>query len=271
MLVLPIVNKKRVMNVQLEFKNKKKIKQGVLFSLAGASDIIVNREKFSDSSFYDSKDEARAIDFIRSKSILYPRKFLVTTKALKDGEFYDVYEVCQPPKKVNDCLDKLYSKTIIDLKEEMPKEEARGRYVSFEKLGFDKFLTDEKIAELQRIVREERDIKAWPRLFQEAGVADLSETLDFLSNFEFTVVPGTSISEESLVETLKALSVLKTRDYKYLNKYYMMAKSNAEVYTKISYINKILYDKPLYLIQSKTQKEKSLIKKIADKEYSSVA
>lgn len=271
MLVLPIVNKKRVMNVQLEFKNKRKIKKSVLFSLAGASDIIVNREKFSDSSFYDSKDENRVIDFIRSKSILYPRKFLVTTRALKDDEFYDVYEVEQPPKKVNDYLDKLYSRTIIDLKEEIPGEVSRGKYVSFEQLGIDKYLTDEKIAELQRIVQEERDMKVWPELFEKAGVADLSETLEFLSNFEFTVIPGTSISEESLEETLKALSVLKTRDFKNLNKYYMMAKSNAEVYTKISYINKVLYDKPLYLIQSKGQKEKSLIKKIDDKEYGSVA
>ena len=38
-----------------------------------------------------------------------------------------------------------------------------------------------------------------------------------------------------------------------------MAKRNAAIYTKISYINKIMYDKPLTLIQS--EKQKQLVKK----------
>lgn len=98
MLVLPIVNKRRVMNVQIRLKNAEKIRKGVAYDDAVESEIIVNREKFSESSYSTSKDENAPIDFIRSKSILYPRNFLVTTKEENDSNLYDVYEVSQPPK-----------------------------------------------------------------------------------------------------------------------------------------------------------------------------
>lgn len=271
MLVLPIVNKRKVLNVRLEYKNKKKIRSGVNYDDAQESDIIVNREKFSESIFKDSGDVNAPIDFIRSKSLLYPRDFLVTTKEENDSDLYDVYEVAQPPRKVNDNLDKLYSKAITDLRMEIPGASNRGRYVSFEQLGIGDHLTDEKIAALQRIVKEERDERRWPLLFREAGIADLSETIDFINNFECTVISDTSIPEESLQDTLRAMSVINTRDYRNLSNYYAMAKKNTEIYTKISYINKIIYDKPLTLIHSYSKKQKQLVKKMDEVEHKKVA
>ena len=50
MLILPIVNKNRVMNVEIKIKNASKIKTGVYSDDVGESDIIVNREKFSNST-----------------------------------------------------------------------------------------------------------------------------------------------------------------------------------------------------------------------------
>ena len=47
MLILPIVNKRRVMNVQIKLKDASKVRKGVCYDDAGESDIIVNREKFS--------------------------------------------------------------------------------------------------------------------------------------------------------------------------------------------------------------------------------
>lgn len=269
MLMLPIVNKRKVMIGKLEFKRKRKIRCGVNYADAKNSDIIVNREKFSESIFKDSKDVNAPIDFIRSKSLLYPRDFLVTTKEERDSNLYDVYEVAQPPKKVNDNLDKLYSKVITDLQNEIPGDDRRGRYISFKDLGIDEHLTDEKIATLQKIVKEERDMSRWPELFEEAGIADLCETVEYFKNFECIVIADSSIPEDSLQDTLKALATIKTRDFKNLNKFYNMAKSNKEIYTKISYINKLLYDKPLSLIQSKSQKQ--LVKKIDEVEYKKVA
>ena len=260
MLIVPIVNNKRVMNVQIRLKNASKIREGVSYDDAKESDIIVNREKFSESSFVESRDAKAPTDFVRSKSLLYPRSFLITTKEEKDSSLYDVYEVAPPPKKVNDSLDKLYGKALTDLRKEIPGVKNRGRYVSFEKLGLHVHLTEEKITQLQHIIKE-HDESEWPRLFQEAGIADLGETVDFLDNFECKILSDHTIPEESLQDTLKAMEAINTRDYRHLKNYYHMAKKNTDIYTKISYISKMLYDKPLVLSQSKGQNPKQLIKK----------
>lgn len=267
MLILPIVNKNRVMNVSIRLRGAAKIRQGVYSEGTRESEIIVNREKFSESSFKDSKDVSAAVNFIRSRSLLHPRSFLVTTKSEADSSCYDVYEVAQPPKKVNDNLDKLYSKAITDLRKEIPGRKDRGRYVSFEELGIDKHLTNEKISKLQEIVRNERDTSKWPQLFKEAGIADLSETLEFINNFECTVIADSTIPETSLQDTINAMADLNTREFRHLNKYYSRAKSNTDIYTKISYINKIIYDQPLTLINSRRQNPKQLIKKKDESEY----
>ena len=259
MLILPIINKNRVMNVEIKLRNARKIKTDVYSEESRESDIIVNREKFSNSIFKNSREENAPTDFIRAKSILYPRNFLVTTKQKTDSKYYDVYEVGQPPRRVNECLDKLYGKAITDLRKEIPGVKNRGRYVSFEKLGMDKYLTNEKIAKLQRVVKEEQDQSKWPEIFEREGIADVSNTLDFINNFECTVVSDTTIPEASMQDTLKSLEIINTRDYRQLNKYYIMAKRNADIYKKISYINKIMYDQPLTLIQS--EKQKQLVKK----------
>lgn len=266
MLVFPIVNKRKIVNVKIALRNAEKIRTGVMYDDAIESDIIVNRTKFSESSLSDSNDINAPVDFIRSKSMLYPRKFLVTTKEKANSELYDVYEVAPPPKKVNDNLDKLYSKAITDLRKEVPDSKVNGRYISFDDLGIGDDLTEEKIARLQKIVKEEPDESRWPRLFEEAGITDLQDTVDFMNNFECFVLSDSEIPETSLQDSLKALSVINTRDFRNLKKYYSMAKSNTEIYTKISYINKIIYDKPLTLRQVRKESQKQLIKKMDEVE-----
>ena len=61
MLILPIVNKNRVMNVSIRLKDAVKVRRGVCYDDASQSEIIVNREKFSESTFKDSKDVSAAI------------------------------------------------------------------------------------------------------------------------------------------------------------------------------------------------------------------
>lgn len=265
MLVVPIVNKEpinktnRILYVGVRFRNVKKMKPSVFYNYDNESDIIVNGQNFSNSIFKNSIEENAPTDFIRAKSINYPRNFLVTTKINTDSKSYDIYEVEQPPKKVNECLDKLYGKAITDLRKEIPGVKNRGRYVSLEKLGMDEYLTDEKIEKLQEIVSEEPDQSKWPELFEKAGIADVSKTVDFINNFEWTVISDTTIPEKSMQDVLKSLSIVNTPDFRQLNKYYIMAKENAKIYKKISRINKIMYGEKLTLIQSERQKQ--LVKK----------
>ncbi len=270
MLILPIVNNKRVMNVEIKLKGAEKIRHGVRIEDAQEGEIIVNREKFSESIFNGSRDRNAPIDFIRSKSILYPREFLVTTRH-SDSNKYDVYKVPQPPKKVSDGLDELYSKTITDMRKEIPGKSKRGRYVSFQDLGLDKSISDEKIAKLQRIIKEERNSTNWGDQFMKAGIADLPETAQFLNHFECTVLSDTTIPEESLQDSLKALSAINTRDYRNLKKYYHMAQSNADIYTKVSYISKIVYDRPLSLKHSDSSRQKQYVKRKEDGEFRDAA
>ena len=85
------------------------------------------------------------------------------------------------------------------------------------------------------------------------------------------MLSDTTIPEDSLQDTIKALGVINSRDYKNLKKYYKMAKANTDVYTKISYISKLIYDKPLRLAQRSQSKEKQLIKKKDEVEYKNAA
>ncbi|MBR3211262.1 MAG: hypothetical protein IKF71_04950 [Bacilli bacterium] len=271
MLILPIVNNKRVMNVEIKLKGAYKMRQRVTSRDVKAGDIIVNREKYSESSFHGSKDAKAPIDFIRSKSLLYPRDFLVTTREEMETGSYDVYQVPQPPKKVSDGLDELYSKSITDMLCEIPGKPQRGRYVSFQDLGIEENLSDEKIDTLQRIIKDERDSSTWAELFQKSGISDLPDTAAFLNHFECTVLSDTTIPEDSLQDTLKALSNINTRDYRNLKKYYRMAQTNADIYMKISYISKIVFDKPMTLKHADASKQKQYIKKIEEGEYRDVA
>lgn len=244
MLILPIVNKKRVMNVEIKLKGASKVKRGIV-SERDMSEIIVNRERFSQSSFSNSKDKNAPIDFIRSKSLLYPRRFLVTTKREDITHGFDVYEVGQPPKKVTEGLDTLYSKAILDMKNEVPKKSQRGRYVSLEELGFLDVLGDERISKLQNLIKNGRGDLG--RKLEEAGLIDMVELIDYFNSFECSLISDSAVGEDSIQETIDALGVINSRDYRNLKKYYNMAKSNTDIYTKISYINKIVYDRPLVL------------------------
>ncbi len=258
MLILPIANNKRVMSVQVSLSGAEKIRENVRFEDAEESDIIVNREKFSDSSFRLSKEHNAPIDFVRSRSILHPRSYLVTTKERSDSNKYDVYAVSKPPYKVDDSLDSLYSAALTDMRKEIPGRN-KGKYISLKKMGIGRNLDNEKMAEVQRIVKN-YDKREWPKLFEERGIAYIGETINFINNFDYTILSDTVIPENSLQEVLNGFSIIKTRDYKNLNNYYDMAISNAEVFTRLSYLNELINERPLAIVDTKRSKNKQKIK-----------
>ena len=259
MLILPIVNRNRVLNVEVKLKNSEKIRTNVYLEDTKESEVIVNGKKFTDSSYNSgSNDEYGVVDFIRNASIRNKGDYFITTRENSSSKLYDVYEVAHPYKKVHPSLDNLYASVVMDMRKEIP-DIKRGRYLSLEKIGLDKHLTDEKIQRLQQIVKEEKDQSRWPVLFKEAGIMDLCETLDFINMFDCTVISDTSLPEDVLESTIKALEPLSTKDYRNLSNYYKMAKENKNIYSKLSIINKAIYNKPYTLIQNKTKKQKQLV------------
>ena len=156
MLVLPIVNRNRILNVRVSLRNATKIRTDVELDDLLPSDIIVNGKSFNTSLFKDSKDKKTIIDFIRNNSILYKKNVLVTTKVRSNRNKYDVYEVLLPPRRVNDATDELYVRTILDMQKELPGT-IRGKYVSLEELGLDEIFSDEKVSRLKQIIMSTPD------------------------------------------------------------------------------------------------------------------
>ena len=253
MLILPIVNQGKVFNVQISLKNARKVQSKTRFQDAKESEVIVNGKKFSDSSFNNDQ----VVDFIRFNSLNTPRNYLVTTRNFQDQEYYDLYEVGLPPSKVNDSLDSLYLNAITDMRKEVPNKNRKGYYVSLDQLGFNEYLTDDKIDKLKSIVASVRNTESWPVLFEQAGITDVISTIGFLNQFDCTVVPGSTIEENYLKGLLDSFEKIHSRDYKQLNRYYNIAKDNHNVYKKLSRVYSSMYNEPYRLIQSQKQKAKT--------------
>lgn len=258
MLILPIVNKNRILNVQVSLKNASKTRSKVTLKNIKASDINVNGKNFSDFS-YDTKSKTAAIDFIRNSSIVYKRDYIITTKSDAENSSYDIYDVKFPPKRINESLDNLYNCAVLDMQKEVPNK-PRGKYISLKDLGIDKSLTDDRLARMARIISSEKNSAKWPDLLKKAELFDLVETLEFINMFECTVISETTIPENLFQSFLNVFQAINTRDARSLNRYYTIAKDNQEVYSKIAYIHKTLTNTPYTLIQSKNQRAHQLIK-----------
>ena len=253
MLILPIVNHGKVFNVQISLKNARKTNVKTRFNGINESEVIVNGKKFSDSSFNNDQ----IVDFIRFNSLNTPRNYQITTREGQDSNLYDSYEVGLPPSKVNDSLDSLYLSAVTDMRKEVPNKINKGYYVSLDKLGFNEYLTDDKIDKLKSIVATVRNTESWPVLFEQAGITDITSTINFLNVFDCTVVPGSTIDENYLKGLLDNFEKIHSRDFKQLNRYYNIAKGNHNVYKKLSQVHYTLHNEPYRLIQSQKQKAKT--------------
>lgn len=258
MLVLPIVNHGRIMHVKISLKDAEKIYNSVILEETKESDVIVNQQLFSESSYLDDKENNSVVKFIRNTSLVSRNDFLVTTREEAESNRYDVYRVKQPPKFINLALDNLYASVITDMRKEIPNNNVKPHYVSFEKLGFNEALTDEKIARLQQIVQEEKDRSRWPRLFEQAGIADIPYMLEFLNHFDCTVISNTTLPEATLQSILALLEPTQISVYKEASKYYKIAKSNEKIYDKLKVAYHSIYQGPYRLIMSEKQKKQEV-------------
>ena len=258
MLVLPIVNHGRIMHVKISLKDAEKIYNSVILEGTKESDVIVNQQQFSESSYLDDKENNSVVKFIRNTSLVSRNDFLVTTREEAESNRYDVYRVKQPPKFINLALDNLYASVITDMRKEIPNNNVKPHYVSFEKLGFNEALTDEKIARLQQIVQEEKDRSRWPRLFEQAGIADIPYMLEFLNHFDCTVISNTTLPEATLQSILALLEPTQISVYKEASKYYKIAKSNEKIYDKLKVAYHSIYQGPYRLIMSEKHKKQEV-------------
>ena len=253
MLVLPIVNRGRIMNVRVSLKDAKKIHNSVILEGTKESDVIVNQQPFSESSYLHDREDSSVVNFIRNTSLISHNDFFVTTREEAESNRYDVYQVKQPPKFINPALDTLYANAITDMRKEIPNS-VRGRYLSLEKIGLGDSLSEEKLSRLQQIIKTERNSSRWPQLFEQAGIADIPRTLEFLNHFDCTIISDTTIPEDAIQTAVVAMEPLNTQDYRNLKKYYQMAQSNQEIYSRLALAYHSIYQQSYRLIMSEKQR-----------------
>lgn len=269
MLILPIVNKNRILNVKVTLRTAEKVRTGVKITEVPESDIVVNGRPFSKSYFYEGDNSKTMVDFIRTNLNSQSRCFFVTTKAVPNTDVCDMYGIELPPNKVDVVFDNLYSKVLLDMQKETPGV-LKSKYLSLEKIGFDSIFSDENVSKLRQIVSNVYDRRYWMGMFQDDGLVPMLEILSLMNTFDFTVVSEASINEEAVVEMLASLDKINSKDTKSLRNYYNMALANRDIYGKMSYVNKMVYDRSLNLIQSSSQKKKSKVKS-EERELSQVA
>lgn len=262
---MPILNTNKngiskIYNVEVKLKKASKVKEGVLVRGLNESDIIINGTSFN-NSVYNTKgiDPNVTVNFLRNFNYKANKKdFLITTREYSDSNLYDLYSIPMPPRKIAAGLDSLYGSAILDMKKEIPGIK-KGRYISLKKLGIDKHITEEKIEKLSYLAETEKDSDKRKDIFQLNGVSDLAKTLDFMRLFDCTIVGEATLTEEQLSNMVDILGAIQTRDYRNLARLYEIAKENKEVYSKLTRISKIVDNKPLNLIKSKS-KSKVLVK-----------
>ena len=256
MLIMPIINKKRILNVNVGIKKASRVRENVFFDDVKKCDVIVNGKSFND---HKKNGDDEILSFIRNTSINYKRDYLITTDDI-DGK-YDVYRLPLPLNHVNDALDDMYTKAIVSMKyKNRDIDKDKGKYLSLDKIGLNNIFTDNKIKVMESIINSEKDKTKWPDIFKRVGVYDLVETINFLRQFDFTTISKSTILEDDMINMISSFDRINTKDTKSLNNYYDIAKSNKELYYKISYVNKILYGKSIGLIKSENQKNKKLVK-----------
>lgn len=265
MLVMQILNTgkdgiNRIYNVKVTLKDANKVREKTQLKGFDESDIIVNGSSFNKSIFNTKGyDESVITNFIRSKFYNSSKTdFLITTRTNSDSKLYDLYSVAIPKKKVNSRLDCLYGKAIIDMQKEIPNIN-KGRYISLFDLGVCEHISDEKIEQLRYVVDKSTSEEQLNYMLFANNLTDLKATLDFIKQFDFTIINESTIKETDFKNILSSLQYTYSRDVKKLKRYYTMALDNKVCYEKLSKINKILYGKSINLIQGE-KKQKILVK-----------
>ncbi|MBR3161302.1 MAG: hypothetical protein IKF19_01055 [Bacilli bacterium] len=223
-----------------------------------SSEVIARSVRFSNSSFNngDRNDiENKIVDFVRffsshirhnninDESVDQENSFFVVTAANPETKFCKEYRLDLPPARLNHELDTLYGKLINDLRKEIPGSPARGRYVSFKDLGLDKYFSITNIAKIKKIIDISTDKSDCFQLFEKEGVSETVKLAKALADLEYRLFDDNTLPVDSFEKTLKALSVINTRDYRNLKRYYDIAKTNTEVLRRIVCVFELVYNR----------------------------
>lgn len=248
MLVLPIINRNRIMNVEIKLKSAQKVKQNVRYDDIKPSDIIIKGINYQDSIYNEANTKLEDItEFIRNNNVISKSDYFVSTKEYSNSDNYDIYQVVNPSKKITKELDRLYASVILDMKNEIPNIK-KSRYIDFKKLGIADNITEERLIKLKEVATTTN--RNYRKTLEENELLDLIELLEFLNLFECHVIESSSIKLEDFEKMLDVFNKINTRDTKSLNNYYNIALNNKKIYSLISKLYNIVYNDSMNWIHS---------------------
>lgn len=256
MLIMPIKNEGRILNVAISLRNARKVGTSSSFLESGPSNVIINKRCFSDSSYYSKKNDSNVVvDFIHNNNItVNSDKFYVTTKCDFTNSSYDVYEVDVPTYKIGVGLDALFGECVLDLCNSS-LDNIKGRNISLDRLGISNHITDDRLEKLQYLARNLGKVDTLDYI-KENNLQDLIDTIEFLDLFDCTVISKSTIKCDEFEGILDSLKNTSTNLYKELKKYYDIAQDNARIYSKLSRLYHIVYNRPYEWIHSNKAKVK---------------
>lgn len=260
MLVVPMVNGKNIVNIKVEFKDLENINYSTYLANVSEGEIIANGKNYSESplNVKNGNEYTNVTKFIRANSLSTRNSFItITTREEIDSDLYDVYSAPLPPRYVSDGLDKLYGAALIDCCKQIP-DCPKGRNISLKKLGVLENIDEEKIKKLREVVRSNK-------LTNTKEFSEIMETLDFIKIFNFELINNSVLSKELIEYQIETLKPTNTDLYKKIKTYYQTALDNEDVYKRLVYMNRLLYDTPLNLIKIKPREEIDMQVKIKRK------
>ncbi len=258
MLIIPILYQQKIYSVGVRLKKAYEVQETGIFEKRYESDITVNGRSYNSSSYNVEKAPLNnVVDFIRAHSLnANNSSFLITSRRDGYGRM-NSYHVSVPLPHITDGLDALYSSAIQSMKKMVPGH-SKDRNISLRKLGVTNHITEEQLKSLQKITdsgnvpKKALDLDETQKLYQ---------TIDFLDQFECMIMDEATVDVKSLQAVMIPFSGINTQTAEEVRKYYRMAQDNAEEYTKLEYMTRLLTGEPLYWI-----KEESSIRKVKSKE-----
>lgn len=252
MLIFPILNRERIINVRVKLKTANKIAQHVSHFNIGPSEIFVSNHKFSESAYKNTVSTPQNVmEFIRNSLKTTKSNVIVTTKIDINTGLYDIYEV-NIPDKVSENLDQLLGALILDLKNE--DDNNKNRYLDFKKLRVLEDLTQEKLDKMSFASTNMKYMDV-NKYVNDNNLLLLFKTLPLFNYVDFEIIKGSIIEQEKFEQILNFFREINTKDYKSLNSFYKLAKDNQQEYAKLQSLNKSLNNTPLNLIHNSKVKK----------------
>lgn len=254
MLVFPIVNRERIVHVQVTLKSATKIGHNISDYNITPSDIIIHNHKYSESHYSNTTASAKSVmEFIRNSAKTGKSNILISTKQNLESSSYDIYDVKYPGDKITDGLDNLLGTLLLDLKNE--GQNNKSRYLDLKKIGALENITPEKLEKLDYAASNMQYMNV-SKYIKENDLGDLFKTLQLFDMIDFTIIKGSIIKLSEFKNILESFKLTNSKEYYSLLNYYELACSNQEEYSKLSYLNKIVNNRPLNLIHSGKEKVK---------------